>query len=108
MDTTVDHFTPLALRVRGNNSECFEGPVSKKARMLSCADLRKWSGAATYETKFNRTWIKEIPLVESVHDDPYRKVYINKFYRSWFYMLLGPVFVYYNNILDQNLHVTVV
>ena len=26
MDTTTDHFTPLALRVRGNNCQCFRCP----------------------------------------------------------------------------------
>ena len=41
--------------------------------MLSGSDLkRKWSGAATYKTKFNRTWIKEFSFVASVRDDPYR------------------------------------
>ncbi len=33
---------------------------------------RKWSGAATYKTKFNRAWTKEFPFITSIHKDPYR------------------------------------
>ena len=38
MDTTVDHFTPLALRVRGNNIDCIcaavEAPQSSKSSVF--------------------------------------------------------------------------
>ena len=35
---------------------------------------RKWSGAATYRTKFSQTWVDEFPFICSVHKDPYRSV----------------------------------
>ena len=33
---------------------------------------RKWSGAATYKTKFSKTWISEFPFISSVRGDQYR------------------------------------
>ena len=33
---------------------------------------RKYSGAATYQTKFNPGWKKEFPFITSVSNDPYR------------------------------------
>ena len=41
-----------------------EAPESKRSR--------KWSGAATYRTKFNQSWVKEFPFISAVHKDPYR------------------------------------
>lgn len=33
---------------------------------------RKYSGVATYQTKFNPSWKKEFPFITSVIKDPYR------------------------------------
>ena len=41
-------------------------PPVKKARL----------GAATYKTKFNSQWIKELPFISNVMNDPYRFVVI--------------------------------
>ena len=38
-------------------------PPVKKARL----------GAATYKTKFNSQWIKELPFISNVMNDPYKK-----------------------------------
>ena len=39
-------------------------PKTKKAK--------KFTGAATYKTKFNLDWRKEFPFITSVQNDPYR------------------------------------
>ena len=41
-------------------------PESKQSRKP------KYSGAATYRTKFNPEWKKEFPFIASISKDPYR------------------------------------
>lgn len=64
---------------------CFESTSSSSLEALpaeadSDPDLpdlkrsRKWSGAATYKTKFSDTWIAEFPFISSVSKDPYRYI----------------------------------
>ena len=38
---------------------------------------RKFSGAATYKTKFKPVWKKEFPFVTSVQGDPFRLVLVH-------------------------------
>ena len=56
---------PSSEVVSSCSSESEGEPESKRSKT-------KWSGAATYRTKFNRAWTKEFPFITSVLKDPYR------------------------------------
>ena len=48
-------------------STCSESEGEPKSKRS-----RKWSGAATYQTKFSPAWTKEVSFITSVSKDPYR------------------------------------
>ena len=55
-------------------SSCESGSDYESERELSPpkSKTRKFSGAASYATKFNPDWKKEFPYITSVPEDPYR------------------------------------
>lgn len=57
---------PCSSGVVCSGSESDGEPEAKRSR--------KWLGAATYRTKFNRVWTKEFPFITSVPKNPYRLV----------------------------------
>ena len=44
-------------------------PPSKKAKTMSCQP-KKASGAAYYNTKFNKSWIEKYGCIQPVRNDP--------------------------------------
>lgn len=49
--------------------ECL--PSSKRPKTASSNSLKKWTGAAVYKTKFQRSWEKKWPFAVPVTDNPH-------------------------------------